>query len=156
MLAEVYRNILRPRIVFYRSNPVLVSNPAVLVAAKRRLRKRNQVFVNRDTADLEPRRNIVSQLQVVRPDTSIQTVVRLVSHRYDFVGILELRHTQDGTKDLVTTNLHPARHFSEDRRFEKASFVEPLIARLLASVDQFRALRDSILDIAQNSFLARL
>src|SRR2546426_3125092 len=155
MLAEVYRNILRPRMVFYLSNPVLVSNPAVLVAAKRRLWKRNQVFVDRDTADLEPRRNVVSQLQVVRPEASIQTVVRLVSHRHNFLSILELCYTQHGTKDLVATNLHLARHVSEDRGFEKASLVEPWIARLLPSVQEFRALRHSVLDITQDSFSAR-
>src|SRR5207245_9188592 len=114
--------------------------PSVLGAAQPPPPKRNQVIIKPHPGELEPPPNNLNQLQVVRPDTSIQTVVRLVSHRYDFVGILELRHTQDGTKDLVTTNLHPARHFSEDRRFEKASFVEPLIARLLASLDQFRAL----------------
>src|SRR2546427_13029160 len=103
MLAEVYRDILSPRIVFDRSNPVLMSDPAVLVAPKRRLGKGNQVFVDRDSADLEPRGHLVSQLQVVRPDTSVQTVVRFVSHRNNFIGILELRHAQDGTKDLVTT-----------------------------------------------------
>src|SRR6266566_2397938 len=85
VLAEVYRYILSPRIVFDRSNPVLVSNPAVLVAPKRRLGKGDQVFVDRDSADLEPRRHVVSQLQVVRPDTSIQTVVRFVGHRHNFV-----------------------------------------------------------------------
>src|SRR5438309_8866149 len=133
-----------------------MSNPAVLVPAKRRLWKSNQVFVYRDPADLEPRRDVVSQFQVVRPDPPIQTVVRLVRHGHNFVSILELRHTQHGTKDLVTTNLHLARDVSEDRRSEKVSFVEPWIARPLASIQQFRALRDSVLDIAQDSLLARL
>src|SRR5207247_2174307 len=145
MLAEVYRDILSPRIVFDRSNPVLVSNPAVLVAPKRRLGKGDQVFVDRDSADLEPRRHLVSQLQVVRPDTSIQTIVRLVSHCHNFISILEPRHRQDGTKDLVTTDLHLSRHVREDRRFEKASLVEPWIARFLASVQEFRAFCDSVL-----------
>src|SRR5438445_13523248 len=144
MLAEAYRDILSPRIVFDRSNPVLVSNPTVLVAPKRRLGKGNQVFDDRDPADLEPRRHLVSQLQVVRPDTSIQTIVRLVSHCHNFISILELRHTQDGTKDLVTTNLHLTRHVREDRRFEKASLVEMWIDRLVVNVMQFSYTCDTI------------
>src|SRR5438105_4057506 len=106
----------------------------VPIEGKGKLVTFNEVYVYRDPADLEPRRDVVSQFQVVRPDPPIQTVVRLVRHGHNFVSILELRHTQHGTKDLVTTNLHLARDVSEDRRFEKASFVEPWIARPLASI----------------------
>src|SRR3989442_15554394 len=155
-LAEVDGDILRSSIVLQCSDPVLVANPAVLVAAKRRLWKSNQVLVDRDPAHLEPRGHVMSEFQIVRPDAAIQAIVGLVSHRHNLVSALELRHTQNGTKDLVANNLHLARHISEDRRFEKTSHVEPLITRLLASVQQLRALLNSILDVTQNDLLLKL
>src|SRR2546427_6665318 len=156
MLAEVYGDILGPGIILKRPNPVLMSNPAVFVATKRCLRKRNQVLVDRDTTNFEPRSHIMSELQVVRPDAPVQAIIRLVGHPHDLIGIPELRYTQDGTEDLVATNLHLASHVGENRRFEKAPLVELWIARPLTTVQQFRSLVNSVLDVAQDDFLTRL
>src|SRR5690349_2006000 len=83
-----------------------MANTAVLVATERRLGKRHQILVHRESSNLETRCELVSHFQIAGPDSPVKSVVCLIGHGNNFVEAVGLGNAQDGSEDLVAPDFH--------------------------------------------------
>src|SRR5437879_13502871 len=96
---------------------------AVFVATERGLRKSHQILVHRQSTDLETSREFMSYFQIARPNSSIQSIIRLICHGNNLIEGLELGNASDRPKNLVTPNTHPPVDTLEDCRLEQVSLL---------------------------------
>src|SRR2546427_10081558 len=90
-LRQVYRDFLGSRIESHRAYPILMPDTAVLVPAEGGLRKSHKVLVYRQSTDLETSREFMSYFQVARPNSPVESVIRLVGHGNHLIECLEDR-----------------------------------------------------------------
>src|SRR5712692_2181757 len=113
-----------------------MSYSAVLVAAERGLRKSHQILVHRQPTDLETGRELMSHLQVARPDSTVKPVLCLIGHRNNLVESLKLGNAEYRSENLVASNFHLPIDLLENRGLNEISLLQSRLRRFLPSAEK--------------------
>src|SRR5215471_9537761 len=94
-------------------------------------------------------------LQIARPNSAIQAIVRLVCQADHLVNRLELCNAQHWSKDLIAPDLHLSSHIPEDCWLDEVSLPQVRVRGLLPSTKQLGPLFHTVFDVCENCFLSR-